>query len=119
MDMEKIQVLRDTAAAFAVAAKDLAEATALLFQGGLGSSHEINTEIRTLAFAVGRFRQAIEDDVAGTEIDPEAKSLLEDALTTDGAHHKQWFLEQLYERLGGNLEELRAAADGLERGIAP
>lgn len=33
------------------------------------------------------------------------RSLIEDALDTDGAHHKQWYLERIYAMLGFSLEE--------------
>ena len=41
-------------------------------------------------------------------------------LTTDGAHHKQWYLEQIVRTLGLNPEHL-AAETGLrwEPGVAP
>jgi len=35
------------------------------------------------------------------------KSLCMDGLRTDGAHHKQWFLEEILKALGCNLEEVR------------
>lgn len=42
-------------------------------------------------------------------------SLVIDALLTDGAHHKQWYLEQIAEELGIPKEEYEDA----EEGIAP
>ena len=41
------------------------------------------------------------------------RSLVEDALTTDGAHHKQWYLEQIARYL-----ELPVTVD-YEPGTAP
>jgi hypothetical protein len=41
------------------------------------------------------------------------RSLIEDALTTDGAHHKQWYLEQIARYL-----ELPVTADH-EPGVPP
>lgn len=38
--------------------------------------------------------------------------LLAGAVTTDGAHHKQWYLERIAERLGISLPEH-------DEGIAP
>ena len=35
-----------------------------------------------------------------------AKDLAIDGLFTDGAHHKQWYLEQILETLGINLDQL-------------
>ncbi len=35
--------------------------------------------------------------------------LATDGLLTDGEHHKQWYLEQILERLGINLEAHRKA----------
>jgi hypothetical protein len=45
-------------------------------------------------------------------------SLIIEALLTDGGHHKQWYLEQLLEKLGFDVrqQEKRYA---FERGIAP
>jgi hypothetical protein len=49
-------------------------------------------------------------------MDTDAKDLIIRALRTDGAHHKQWYLERLADLLGLNLDPLR---DGYEPGIAP
>jgi len=45
-------------------------------------------------------------------------------LTTDGSHHKQWFLEQILIALGVDLDEPREWLEedgygGWEQGIAP
>lgn len=45
-------------------------------------------------------------------MDEYIKELLEDAVCTDGAHHKQWYLEQIAEALNIDLPEH-------EEGIAP
>lgn len=47
-----------------------------------------------------------------------------EALTTDGAHHKQWYLERILEELGGDVETLREALERegssrLEEGVEP
>jgi len=42
------------------------------------------------------------------------------ALTTDGAHHKQWYLERIVEALGIDLEHYENTTGFRgERGIAP
>ena len=46
----------------------------------------------------------------------DAKDLILRGLRTDGAHHKQWYLERLADLLGLDLDPLR---DGFEEGIAP
>ena len=46
----------------------------------------------------------------------DAKDLIIEGLRTDGAHHKQWYLERLADLLGLDLGPLR---DGYEEGIAP
>ena len=55
---------------------------------------------------------------------PEKAILLcADGLLTDGAHHKQWYLERILEALGVDLKQVweTMQADGydLEEGIAP
>jgi hypothetical protein len=35
------------------------------------------------------------------------KDIIIDALLTDGEHHKQWYLEQLLEALGHNLNDIK------------
>lgn len=40
-----------------------------------------------------------------------------DALVTDGAHHKQWYLERILEECGYDIEELRKTHQ-FEKGIA-
>ena len=35
------------------------------------------------------------------------KEVIIDGLLTDGAHHKQWFLEQIALKLGFDLSEIR------------
>jgi hypothetical protein len=51
------------------------------------------------------------------------ENLLIDALLIDGAHHKQWYIEQVLICLGIDLEELSncASLEGFdwEDGIAP
>jgi hypothetical protein len=41
-----------------------------------------------------------------------------EALLTDGAHHKQWFLEQMLAKLGHDVVA-QERMYGFERGIAP
>lgn len=45
------------------------------------------------------------------------KDLIVDGLLTDGGHHKQWYLEKILEKLGFNVEQLRAE-HGWDGGIA-
>jgi hypothetical protein len=45
------------------------------------------------------------------------KDLILEALTTDGAHHKQWYLEQIAKVLGIDLTETREL--DYEKGIPP
>ena len=40
------------------------------------------------------------------------------ALMTDGAHHKQWYLERIVTACGADLETLRIECEH-EKGIAP
>lgn len=40
-------------------------------------------------------------------------------LTVDGAHHKQWFLEQILTTIGYDVEVLREKQELGEKGIAP
>jgi len=40
--------------------------------------------------------------------------LIKEALFTDGAHHKQWFIEKIAEAIGINLEGIP-----FEKGISP
>jgi hypothetical protein len=51
------------------------------------------------------------------------KDLSIDGLLTDGAHHKQWYLEQILTLLGVDLdrldEELESLGGEREPGIAP
>ncbi len=53
----------------------------------------------------------------------EIKDLCLEGLTTDGAHHKQWYLEEILRKLGYNTIILQAtlALDGnkWEPGIPP
>ena len=53
----------------------------------------------------------------------EVKELCISGLLTDGAHHKQWFLEQILEKMGYNIIIVRATLklDGYdwESGIPP
>jgi hypothetical protein len=46
----------------------------------------------------------------------DAKDLILRGLRTDGAHHKQWYLEQIALLLGHLLDPVR---DGYDPGIAP
>lgn len=46
------------------------------------------------------------------------KGLLQDALYTDGAYHKQWYLEQIGKAYGLDIEQLQKEG-GWNRGIAP
>lgn len=48
-----------------------------------------------------------------------AKSLCLDALSRDGAHHKQWYLERIEELLGVDLDAAKKNDDDWEPGIAP
>lgn len=53
--------------------------------------------------------------------DPEVQyldDLVLEGLMIDGAHHKQWYLEQVLLRLGG-YEESDLRDLGHERGVAP
>ena len=49
--------------------------------------------------------------------------LLTDALITDGAHHKQWYIEESLRKMGVNLEKLRKELKkenyAWEKGIPP
>jgi len=51
------------------------------------------------------------------------KELLEDALYTDGEHHKQWYLEKIGDLCGVNIDEwhkdLLTTGEAWDRGIAP
>ena len=47
----------------------------------------------------------------------EVKRLIEDGLCTDGAHHKQWYIEEIAKALKLKME-LRSGRD-YEEGIAP
>lgn len=47
------------------------------------------------------------------------KDLAVEGLQTDGAHHKQWFLERILEGLGCNLASLRDRSIDWEDGVAP
>ena len=53
----------------------------------------------------------------------DAKNLLEDALYTDGAHHKQWYLEELGKLCGVDInqweKDLLTTGEAFDRGIAP
>ena len=53
----------------------------------------------------------------------EIKKLCIEGLLTDGAHHKQWYLEEILKRLGFNLnqirKELRKEDYDWEDGLAP
>jgi hypothetical protein len=44
----------------------------------------------------------------------ELEGLFVDALTTDGAHHKQWYLEKIAEKLGISIHDFN-----YDKGIAP
>jgi hypothetical protein len=49
-----------------------------------------------------------------------AAELAFNALTTDGAHHKQWYLEQIVRALGLDPEHFeKTTGITYERGIAP
>lgn len=45
-------------------------------------------------------------------------ALCAEALKVDGAHHKQWYLEQIMETAGFDVELWRSTT-GWERGIPP
>lgn len=45
-------------------------------------------------------------------------SLCTDALQTDGSHHKQWYIEQIMETAGFNIELWRNQI-GWEAGVPP
>lgn len=49
------------------------------------------------------------------------KELAIEGLYTDGAHHKQWYLEEILKFTGANIEELRKSDEygGWDDGIAP
>jgi len=48
------------------------------------------------------------------------KNLVVEGLTTDGEHHKQWYLEQVLIILGVDLEDLRTNGYTFwDKGIAP
>ncbi len=54
------------------------------------------------------------------ERDPEMQyldDLISEGLQTDGAHHKQWYLEQVLLRMGYKESDLVEL--GHERGVAP
>ncbi len=54
------------------------------------------------------------------ERDPEVQYLddfIAEGLQTDGAHHKQWYLEQVLLRMGYKESDLQEL--GHERGVAP
>lgn len=46
------------------------------------------------------------------------KEFILDGLSTDGGHHKQWYLEQILIKLGFDLKALKKELDW-EEGIAP
>ena len=62
-------------------------------------------------------------DEIGDIKDKTIKDLLIDGLITDGAHHKQWYLEQLLIKLGFDLdkvrEEIQKEGYDFEEGIPP
>lgn len=43
----------------------------------------------------------------GLELAEKIRELVKEALYTDGAHHKQWYLEEIGKLVGINLDELR------------
>jgi len=48
-----------------------------------------------------------------------AKSLVLEALYTDGSHHKQWYLENIAKTLGVDLESERQKFGDWEKSKAP
>lgn len=47
------------------------------------------------------------------------RTLILDGLATDGAHHKQWYLEKISETLGFGDPAAYQERYNLERGVAP
>ena len=47
----------------------------------------------------------------------EIMELAKDALYTDGGHHKQWYLEEIFKLAGGKIDEEMALS--YEEGMAP
>ncbi|KKL78792.1 hypothetical protein LCGC14_2021330 [marine sediment metagenome] len=47
----------------------------------------------------------------------EIMELAKDGLFTDGGHHKQWFLEEIFKLAGGEIDE--EMQQEFEEGIAP
>lgn len=45
------------------------------------------------------------------------RELAEDGLCTDGSHHKQWYLEEIFKLAGGEIDNEMAMS--IEEGIAP
>ena len=58
-----------------------------------------------------------------TVIVGDIKGLLEDALYTDGAHHKQWYLEEIGRLCGVDVDQwhkdLLITGEAWDMGIAP
>jgi len=47
------------------------------------------------------------------------RQLLLEALETDGAHHKQWFIEEVLANIGDTRDALEERGFEWKRGIAP
>ncbi len=45
------------------------------------------------------------------------RELAKDGLYTDGGHHKQWFLEEIFKLSGGEIDQEMEGS--IEEGIAP
>ncbi len=45
------------------------------------------------------------------------REFAEDGLCTDGSHHKQWFLQEIFKLSGGEIDEEMEGS--IEEGIAP
>ncbi len=62
------------------------------------------------------------DEVVTVKVN-DVKNLLEDALYTDGAHHKQWYLEEFGKLCGVDIDQwekdLLITGEAWDRGIAP
>lgn len=79
----------------------------------LPDSPELTTGLRRLLEAKDCFVRAAIDIAPGRDTDlASLTKLAQTGLTIDGAHHKQWALEQLARRLG-------LPVTGYEPGIAP
>lgn len=60
------------------------------------------------------------DEMEGRHIESaiSVQKLASEGLKTDGAHHKQWYIERIFEAIGGDLADLWEGVDW-DEGSAP